>query len=61
MLVLGRKKRQSILIGENVEVFIVEICGDKVSLGIEAPDEIPVHRREVFEKIKEGAVDGRAK
>jgi len=52
MLVLSRKKDESIIINENVEVRIVDIRGNKVRLGIEAPIEVPVHRREVFEAIQ---------
>lgn len=51
MLVLSRKKNESIVINGNVEVVIVEIRGDKVRLGVEAPKEYPVHRLEVFEAI----------
>jgi carbon storage regulator len=52
MLVLTRQRDESIMIGENVVVTIVDIRGDKVRLGIEAPEEIPVHRREVYEAIQ---------
>ena len=52
MLVLSRQRDQSIIINDNVVVTIVDIRGDKVRLGIEAPSEIPVHRREVFEAIQ---------
>ncbi len=52
MLVLTRKKDESIMVGDDVEIFIVEIRGDKVRLGINAPKEVPVHRREVFDVIK---------
>ncbi len=52
MLVLSRQRDESIVIGENIVVTIVDIRGDKVRLGIEAPTEIPVHRREVFEAIQ---------
>jgi len=52
MLVLSRKKNESIVIGDNITVVIVEIRGDKVRLGIEAPKEVPVHRREVYDAIK---------
>lgn len=52
MLVLSRQRDESIIIGENIVVTIVDIRGDKVRLGIEAPTEIPVHRREVFEAIQ---------
>ena len=51
MLVLSRKKNESIVINENIVVTIVEIRGDKVRLGIEAPRDIPVHRREVLDAI----------
>lgn len=47
MLVLSRKKNESIVIDGNIVVTIVEIRGDKVRLGIEAPKEVPVHRSEV--------------
>lgn len=52
MLVLSRQRDESIIIGENIVVTIVDIRGDKVRLGIDAPTEIPVHRREVFEAIQ---------
>jgi len=52
MLVLSRQRDESIIIGTNVVVTIVDIRGDKVRLGIEAPEEIPVHRREVYEAIQ---------
>ncbi len=52
MLVLSRRKDESIMIGDDVEVTIVDIRGDKVRLGITAPKAIPVHRREVYEAIQ---------
>jgi len=52
MLVLSRQKDESIIIGDNVEITIVDIRGDKVRLGITAPKDIPVHRREVYEAIQ---------
>jgi carbon storage regulator len=52
MLVLSRQKDESIMIGDDVEITIVDVRGDKVRLGITAPKEIPVHRREVYEAIK---------
>ena len=51
MLVLSRKKNESIVINDNIKIVVVEIRGDKVRLGVEAPKEIPVHRREVYEAI----------
>ena len=56
MLVLSRQRDESIMIGDNVVITIVDIRGDKVRLGIDAPNEIPVHRQEVYEAIKR---DGR--
>ena len=52
MLVLSRQKDESIMIGDNVEIIIVDVRGDKVRLGITAPKEIPVHRREIFDAIQ---------
>ena len=52
MLVLSRGRDQSVVIGDNVVVTIVDIRRDKVRLGIDAPEEIPVHRREVYEAIQ---------
>jgi carbon storage regulator len=52
MLVLSRQKDESIMIGDDVEVTIVDVRGDKVRLGITAPKEIPVHRMEVYEAIQ---------
>ncbi len=53
MLVLSRKPGEAITINENIVVTIVEIRGDKVRLGIEAPKDVKVHRQEVFEAIQE--------
>jgi len=52
MLVLSRQRDESIMIGDNIEITIVDIRGDKVRLGIDAPTEIPVHRQEVFDAIQ---------
>ena len=52
MLVLSRKKDEKIVIGDNITIMIIEIRGDKVRLGIEAPREVTVHRQEVYETIK---------
>jgi carbon storage regulator len=52
MLVLSRQRDESIIIGENIVITVVDIRGDKVRLGIQAPTEIPVHRQEVYEAIQ---------
>jgi len=52
MLVLSRQKDESIMIGDDVEIIIVDVRGDKVRLGITAPKTIPVHRKEVYESIQ---------
>ena len=51
MLVLSRKKNESIIINNDIVVTVVEIRGDKVRLGIVAPKDVPVHREEVYEAI----------
>lgn len=62
MLVLSRQRDESIMIGDDVEITIVDVRGDKVRLGITAPKTIPVHRREIYDAIQreksgEAAVD----
>jgi carbon storage regulator len=57
MLVLSRKKNESIIIDDKITIVVVEIRGDKVRLGVEAPKEVPVHRREVYEAIKRHEAD----
>lgn len=52
MLVLSRHRDESIIIGDDIVVTIVDIRGDKVRLGINAPQDIPVHRQEVYEAIQ---------
>ncbi len=52
MLVLSRQRDESIMIGDKVVITIVDIRGDKVRLGIQAPEEVPVHRQEVYDAIK---------
>jgi carbon storage regulator len=52
MLVLSRQRDESIIIGDNIVITIVDIRGDKVRLGIQAPKEIPVHRQEVYDAIQ---------
>ena len=57
MLVLTRQRNQSIMIGDDIEIIIVDIRGDKVRVGINAPSSIPVHRQEVYEAIKDANVE----
>jgi carbon storage regulator len=52
MLVLSRQRDESIMIGDDVEITIVDVRGDKVRLGITAPKQIPVHRREIYDAIQ---------
>ena len=58
MLVLSRKKNESIVINNDITIVVVEIRGDKVRLGVEAPKEVPVHRREVYDAIHRAAGSG---
>lgn len=52
MLVLSRKKNESIIIGDNIEIVIVDVKGEQVKIGIKAPKEVTVHRAEVYEEIQ---------
>jgi carbon storage regulator len=62
MLVLTRKSNQSIMIGDDVEVSVLSVMGEKVRIGIQAPQEIPVFRKEIYLEIhrEEGTVEGGA-
>jgi carbon storage regulator len=51
MLVLSRQKNESIMIGDDVQIMIVDVRGDKVRLGITAPKSIAVHRQEIYNRI----------
>ncbi len=53
MLALSRKKNEAIVVNNNVEITILEIKGDQVKLGISAPREVPVYRKEVYVQIQE--------
>ena len=55
MLVLTRKVDERIVIGDNIVITVVEVRGDKVRLGIEAPPEVPVHRQEIIDALKRAA------
>lgn len=53
MLVLSRQRDQTIMIGDDIEITVIDIRGDKVRLGIRAPREVSVHRKEVYDAIRE--------
>ena len=53
MLVLTRKVHQSIVIGDNIEVVVLEVRGEQVRLGIRAPRDVAVHRKEIFDQIQD--------
>jgi len=62
MLVLSRQKDESIMIGDEIEITVVDVRGEKVRLGITAPAHIPVHRKEVYQAIKrEQQIEAEAK
>lgn len=53
MLALSRKKGESLIVNHNIEITVLEIRGDQVKIGINAPKEVPVYRKEVYEQIEE--------
>ncbi|MCA9196020.1 MAG: carbon storage regulator CsrA [Pirellulaceae bacterium] len=59
MLVLSRHRDESIMIGDNIVITVVDVRGDKVRLGIDAPTDIPVHRQEVYDAIQRERTKGR--
>ena len=58
MIVFSRKKNESLVINDDITIVVIEIRGDKVRLGVEAPKEVPIHRREVFDAIRRNEVYG---
>ena len=54
MLVLTRKRNEAILINDDITITVVEIRGDKVRLGVDAPKDVPIHRKEVYDAIQRG-------
>ncbi|MBU1202681.1 carbon storage regulator CsrA [Patescibacteria group bacterium] len=54
MLIISRKRSERIMIGDDIAIIIVDIRGDQVQVGIDAPRSIPVHRHEIYEAIKAG-------
>lgn len=61
MLVLSRKRDERILIGDNIVITIVDIRGDKVRIGVEAPAHVPVHRQEIVEALQRHAAEEAAR
>jgi carbon storage regulator len=61
MLVLTRKSNQSIMIGDDIEVSVLAIMGEKVRIGIQAPRDIPVFRKEVYLEIQQERIAGETK
>lgn len=61
MLVLSRKQGQCLMIGEDIEIKIVEISGNVVKIGIEAPKDVQIHRKEVFDAIKSENIEAASK
>jgi carbon storage regulator len=57
MLVLSRKENESIMIGDDIKITMVRFAGDKVKIGILAPQHMPVHREEVYQAIKRSGGD----
>ena len=53
MLALARKLNQSIVIGNNIEITLLEIKGDQIKVGINAPKSVPIYRKEIYEQIQE--------
>ena len=57
MLALSRKKNEALIINNNIEITVLEIKGEQIKLGISAPKEVPVYRKEVYEQIQEANKD----
>ena len=57
MLVLSRQRDETIMIGDDIEITVVDIRGEKVRLGINAPSQVPVHRKEVYDAMKRDKED----
>ena len=57
MLALSRKKNEALIINNNIEISVLEIKGEQVKLGISAPKDVPVYRKEVYEQIQEANKD----
>ena len=55
MLVLSRGKNEAIMIGDGIKIVVLDIRGDKVRLGFEAPRDVPIHRREIYDAMQKAA------
>ncbi|MGL4368938.1 MAG: carbon storage regulator CsrA, partial [Spirochaetota bacterium] len=55
MLVLARRINESIMIGDDIEVVVIDIKGDQVKLGVKAPKKVTVHRKEIYDEIRRSA------
>jgi carbon storage regulator len=53
MLALSRKKGEALVVGNNIEITILEVKGDQIKIGIKAPKEVPIYRKEVYEQIQQ--------
>jgi carbon storage regulator len=58
MLVLSRERDQTVMIGDDIEITVVDVRGDKVRIGINAPKDVAVHRKEVWRQIRRGSAGG---
>lgn len=52
MLVLTRKKDEALVLNNNIEVTVLDICGDQIKIGVSAPKDVPIYRREVYAQIQ---------
>lgn len=53
MLVLSRQRNEKIMVGDDIEIVVIDVRGDKVRLGVKAPSNVPVHRKEIYEQIRQ--------
>lgn len=58
MLILTRRPTEAIIIGDDIKIVVIEVRGNQVRMGVEAPKTVAVHREEIYERIRNGNVDG---